>query len=86
MVIDVRAQAVVVGATEVMARSIPSAALRVGASADRSRSCSQPSPSTTRSTTWVARVADSGSHPGVSTSASPRPSSAGTTLTMQAPS
>ena len=33
VVIEVRAQAVVVGATEVIGRSMPSAAVRVGASA-----------------------------------------------------
>ena len=60
VVIEVRAQAVVVGATEVMARSMPSAADRVGARAARARSCSQPSPSRTSRTTWRACSAASG--------------------------
>ena len=57
MVIEVSAAAVVVGATEVMGRSMPAAADRVGASAERALSCSHPRPSTTRRTTWAARSA-----------------------------
>ena len=44
MVIEVSAAAVVVGAIEVMARSMPAPAESVGASAARARSCSQPEP------------------------------------------
>ena len=60
MVIEVRAAAVVVGAIDVMARSMPAPAERVGARAARARSCSQPSPSTTSRTIWRACSATSG--------------------------
>ena len=64
VVIEVRAQAVVVGATEVMARSMPSAADRVGARRGRARSCSHPRPSSTSRTTWRACRPTSGSQSG----------------------
>ena len=82
----VRAQAVVLGATEVIGPPTPLAS--TGARARRSCSCSSPRPSITRSTTCPAPLAGSGNHagsglaPGVASS----PSRAGTTRWRHAPS
>ncbi|MFT3854829.1 MAG: hypothetical protein QM733_19145 [Ilumatobacteraceae bacterium] len=62
MVIDVSAVAVVDGATVVIARPVIVAS--VGASAVRSRSWCQPSPSSTSSTTWRASATSAGIHDG----------------------
>ena len=59
---DVSALAVVLGATEVIVPPTPDA--KVGASASRARSCSEPRPSRTRSTTCEAPASGAGIHDG----------------------
>jgi hypothetical protein len=79
VMIDDKAVAVVVGATDVIGP--PSIEASVGATDRRSCNWFHPTPSRTSSTTCDARAATSGSH-----GAGPeRPWSAGTTLAMQAP-
>ena len=62
MTSDVSALAVVLGATEVILPPTPDA--KVGASASRVRSCSEPKPSRTRSTTCDASATGAGIHDG----------------------
>ena len=77
---DVRAVAVVDGTT--LAMGPPAMPQSVGASSRRACSWSQPSPSSTRSTTWSASSAAAGNQGGASVPGSSR---AGTTFEMHAP-
>src|SRR5207249_12071361 len=77
--IDVSAAAVVDGTTDEIGPPVMPAS--VVADATRSRSCAQPSPSSTRRTTWVA-PSSAGNHAGRPWS---RASRAGTTLLRHGP-
>ena len=80
---ELRAVAVVVGATVVIAW--PSSADSVGSNDRCSCNCSHPSPSSTSSTTWSAARTGAGIHGGSDVSHRPGPSSAGTIPRTHAP-
>jgi len=85
MVMEVRAAAVVDGATVVIGP--PSMAAMVGARPGRSWSWAQPTPSNTNRTTWEAPTAGAGNQAGLAVGApsGPPARAAATTWSMHAP-